>query len=344
MKKNKLFIILSIITIIVIFGVGSTFTLCGTPISIGETDETVTEAEQDKASSEIAEEPARIEEEPAIEREAPTISLSISEGPFHEPVEDLCYYRLQASVTGYPTPIIEFSRDDSLKAYGPTICQVNLSRDESYTLTATATNSEGSATDSMTLTWGCDGDEIALAEEIETAEATRPEDETLTEPDITIEDLTMAGMNGCVEGGRTDKPFNIGTFMIGDNAKNEETHCWASYVIRHLEGVTVTRATIHIREITEVNKASAFGPFIIEYRGETLASIPTDGGLTEIHVSNDRIRDAVQNSIDEGNMIDFYFQMKLANVSGKANTNGVPDQFHIDYMDPSNVRLVIEYY
>jgi hypothetical protein len=39
MKKNKLFVILSIITLILVFGVAATCNLCGAPIQIGETDE-----------------------------------------------------------------------------------------------------------------------------------------------------------------------------------------------------------------------------------------------------------------------------------------------------------------
>ena len=40
MKKNKLFTFLSIITLILIFGVAATCNLCGAPVTIGETGET----------------------------------------------------------------------------------------------------------------------------------------------------------------------------------------------------------------------------------------------------------------------------------------------------------------
>lgn len=88
---------------------------------------------------------------------APTLRLEIYEGPLYSEADDACYYRVRAIVTGYPEPVVEFSRDDSSGAWGAKKTQITLlNRDESYLLGATAINAEGSATDALTLSWGCE--------------------------------------------------------------------------------------------------------------------------------------------------------------------------------------------
>jgi len=134
MNRNKLPIIFAVLTCICIFSVAAIYNQC------------------------------QIKQE---EKEAPTIKLEIYEGPLSAGGDSICYYRIKAIVTGGPTPTIEFSKDDSNGALGKYIAQVNLyDPSEIYTLTATATNSEGSASDSIEISWGCDGDE-----EIERGEA-----------------------------------------------------------------------------------------------------------------------------------------------------------------------------
>ncbi|MEI8226566.1 MAG: hypothetical protein WCG82_11640, partial [Bacteroidota bacterium] len=88
-------------------------------------------------------------------KEAPTIQLKIYEGPTFSAVDNICYYRIEAVVTGNPNPIVQFSKDDSNGVWGSKKVQINLHAGETYTLTATAKNSEGSATVSKNLTYGC---------------------------------------------------------------------------------------------------------------------------------------------------------------------------------------------
>ena len=86
----------------------------------------------------------------------PTINLEIFEGPTYSAGDDICYYRVKATVTGDPTPAVSFSKDDSGGVWGPLKTQINLTRNSpNYTLTAMATNSAGQAMNSITLTWGC---------------------------------------------------------------------------------------------------------------------------------------------------------------------------------------------
>jgi len=184
MKKNKLYLLISIITLICFFGTAALCNQCAadtveeTDSTIGEdeitSEETAKEEEETPESEEEEteeEEPSEEEEETSEEepseeeeetseqeeqKEAPTITLEIYEGPIYSSADDVCYYRIKAIVTGNPTPAVVFSKDDSGGAWGSKKAQVNLSDPaETYILTATATNSEGSATDSIDLSWGC---------------------------------------------------------------------------------------------------------------------------------------------------------------------------------------------
>ncbi len=104
---------------------------------------------------ELAEEEKDIEED-EDNSSIPTISLKIYEGPVYSKSDDICYYRIIADISGEPFPEIAFSKDDSLGSLGPGKVQINISRDiGSYTLSATAKNSEGTTSDSVTLTWNC---------------------------------------------------------------------------------------------------------------------------------------------------------------------------------------------
>jgi hypothetical protein len=159
-------------------------------------EETSTATEESVEEETTAEEtPSETEESAAEEEavtEAPTIELTIDEGPFYSPADEICYYRIEATVTGIPSPRIEWSKDDSHGAWGPRVAQINLnSPGETYTLTATARNSAGSATDSIVLSWGCNrpptvheitlmGDHITGEEYTVSCDATDPDGDTLT--------------------------------------------------------------------------------------------------------------------------------------------------------------------
>ena len=180
MKKNKFYIFLSIAVLICLFGTAAICNQCAadTVEDVGITEEETEAATEEAVEEEGGETPESeeeetVEEEPAeeesaeeeaveeeeeenIEKEAPTITIEVYEGPIYSSADDVCYYRIKAIVTGNPTPTVSFSKDDSGGAWGSKKAQVNLSDPtETYTLTATTTNSEGSATDSIYPSWGC---------------------------------------------------------------------------------------------------------------------------------------------------------------------------------------------
>jgi len=89
----------------------------------------------------------------------PVIKLKVFEGPTYAEANDVCFYRIRATVTGNPAPDISWSKDDSNNSFGDLVAQVNLTRDNpNYTLIATAKNSAGKDTESIDLSWGCGGE------------------------------------------------------------------------------------------------------------------------------------------------------------------------------------------
>lgn len=191
-KKTRYLIPLLILTIIITFCSFS----CSTPSpsdqtieepaqkiinenSIKEPEEEVEEevAVEEPVVEEVLDEEEAVstgekeeEEEVEEEKEAPIITLEIYEGPTLS--NDICYYRVKAIVTGNPGPDIDFSKDDSKGAWGDKKTQVNLSDPgETYTLTATAINSEGSDTDSIELSWGCELPELEKDSNVGTSDS-----------------------------------------------------------------------------------------------------------------------------------------------------------------------------
>lgn len=117
--------------------------------SPGFSEETSGPAE-DTTAVEIVEETP--ETAPATEAvlAKPVIRLAIIEGPIYSPADDVCFYRVRATVTGIHNPVV-WSKNDTA-SYGAYVAQVNLTRaNPSYTLTGTVTNSAGSASDSIRL-------------------------------------------------------------------------------------------------------------------------------------------------------------------------------------------------
>ncbi len=111
---------------------------------------------EEEPVEEIAEEEDSDEEEDADNKSLLTISIRVYEGPLYSKADDICYYRIIADISGEPFPELTFSKDDSFGSLGPDKVQINISRDSGpYTLSATAKNSEGTASDSITLMWNC---------------------------------------------------------------------------------------------------------------------------------------------------------------------------------------------
>jgi hypothetical protein len=174
--KNKISIIFTILTCICIFSVAAIADQCGCRAAPIEEKIDVEETGEAAEKEVLAEEEKEISEETSVEEiteeETPeqeeqikvlSIELEIYEGPVYSQSDNVYFYRVKANVTGNPTPEIKFSKDDSNGAWGEFKTQINLYNPaDTYNLTATATNSEGTATSTITLKWECDGQETEI--------------------------------------------------------------------------------------------------------------------------------------------------------------------------------------
>ena len=145
-------------------------------INVENSVETTTSSENKNSQSEETQETKSSENNTENDTEnnvpaKPTIRLKIYEGPLYSASDDTCYYKVKAVVTGKPAPTIKFSKDDSEGLLGSGQAQINLKRNmKTYTLTATASNSQGTVMDSITLNWGCNSNpaisEVKLSSDI----------------------------------------------------------------------------------------------------------------------------------------------------------------------------------
>ncbi|HEY4662508.1 MAG TPA: hypothetical protein VIH07_02385 [Candidatus Humimicrobiaceae bacterium] len=246
MKKNKLYFILAILSTIFLLSFAAICNQCGTAAEeeaaaeeeeeaaeeeeeAAEEEEEIAEEEEEEAAEEEEEEVAEEEEEEeAIEKVEPTISISIYEGPTYNPADGVCYYRVKATVTGSPSPDVDWSKDDSNSAWGTRKAQINLDDPgDTYTLTATATNSEGTDTDSIELSWGC---EEEVAEEPEVHEVNVPV--ALSEGGYIVWDETVW--------------YPHDSIFAGDSTSNKLCRGYMGFEIGGLAGVTVTEVSLSL--------------------------------------------------------------------------------------------------
>ena len=154
-KKNKLYILISIVTLICLLGTAALCNQAG--------------AEED---------------------EAPTLKLEISDGPIFSEKDSTCSYEIEAIITGNPQPDIEFNQDDNVSLLTTEKVKVVLNdSSDTYTLEATATNTEGSSTASMNLSWGCEEEVSEEVNEESEEKATEDGEETGKEGEDSEEEM-----------------------------------------------------------------------------------------------------------------------------------------------------------
>ncbi len=237
------------------------------------------------------------------DKEAPTISLTIYEGPTLD--GSICYYRIQATVTGSPT--VSFSKDDSGGAWGSKKVQINLNNPgDTYNLTATAKNSEGSTTDSITLDWGC----------------------AIPTPDPIIKDADL-GADIILSGYIIE---DVGTYSgnefsgVGDANNNKQIMSFLSFnisSISNLDGVTIKDVSVTIPISSIVNNPEMSGDKVyigvydygnsLDYAdlglGGTLIEILyTSDSLTDLNLSSSGLKDELQKAV---NIDKKWFQLGL---------------------------------
>ena len=155
MTHKKYYYVLIALVVIMVFGTAAICNLCGT--GAATTEKTGTDEETASASTAKAAISETLKDNKDSSTEstaagttaaggvAPTIILEIYEGPTYSSGDDVCFYRIKATVTGNPAPTVTFSKDDGGGAWGAKKVQINIHRGETYNLTAIAKNSAGEA-------------------------------------------------------------------------------------------------------------------------------------------------------------------------------------------------------
>ena len=304
MKKNKIFILFSISTLIFIFGLAATCNLCGTPITVGEEDTTQESKKTTEETTSQTQQTQQTTQQTQGEPAAPTIELKISEGPIYSEADDVCYWRVEAIVTGNPAPKITWNRDDS-EGLGNNIGQVNLTRDNpEYTLVGTAENSIDTATDEIILSWGCDGE---VGDEGDKGNDNIPDQDQ----NGGVDEIVITNPSEREATSERAFPGVLGNIEIGDNADNEEIRGWYIFDIEQLNTVN----NINILEVKLIiSNIELFGPdpgygknIVIENvedtgfhdSGFTINVIPL-AGLTGMSFSNESLRNSLLNTITRG--------------------------------------------
>ena len=374
MKKSilKLLIVITITSLMSLFFAG-----CNSP--------EITEFEESKSPeiAELEEIVKALEEELAIkeaedaspgeEEETPTIELEIYDGPNYSESYDMCVYYIVAVIyipvapiqgslaTGNPEPEIDFSKDDNVEELGSGRgVKVSVKVGESYTLIAT--NSEGTASDSITLLGEC-REEVAEegeAGEEEPAEEEEPGDEEASDeakveepaevaPETELEpkpvpieknmeigvNLSRSGYTITGEGTYLGAPLAY----LGDWDNDQVVFCFFYFDISSLssqDNVTIKKMWYTIPIIKYVNHPELGSPYIRVYAEETeVISL----GFTKIVVDQDapdpKVAAELQKAIDMGKQ---NFILKF--VPEDISANGIKDYYKIHAF---NVVLNIKY-
>jgi hypothetical protein len=364
--KKKIYIILSALSIICLFSIAALCNQFSLPDQSTGTEEetaseeTVADEIEEKAESdedtglEDDAEDGQIpgdngEEEDAedtssdgdVKGEAPTIRLEISQGATYSSADDVCFWRVEAFVTGDPAPDISWSKDDSLGAFGDNIAQVNLSSGESYTLTATATNSAGSESAYITLNWECDGES---------------EDETEVVEDVHAYGYSVAAeqsLSGFIIQD-TEVVTGTGSVHIGDNIDDMQLKGYLSFDISTLSDITVEYATLTFSNVELIRSPEDIGTILrvkyfaydtldlddFEVGGVTIGDREIVGMSTIIFNVDDSpsFLETLNSAINDPDTD--YYQLKFG-INGSTNGDGRSDKI---VFDVSETILEIIYY
>jgi len=348
MRRNALYIILSIITIISLFITAATCSFCGRQLGTAseetkvDVEDAVDETESEDTHKETAQDTDTAQSDNEdTEKKAPTISLAISEGPTYSAADNVCWYRIKATVTGNPAPTITWSQDFSNSSFGKNISQVNLTRENpKYTLTATATNSEGTATEDIALSWGCGG--------VDGTEETDEEEESEA---IEISLIADASLSGSIA---KDERIIPSICAAGDSTPNNQVKGYLSFNISELEEINVIDAELRLDNVIFDATPVEISPFLnvkaYDY-GDSLGYDDFAVGGTSIHTfdisevipfatlvinDNDALVNTLQEAIDSNR---HWYQLKF----GLAGTVSNDDAADIIGFEANDAKLTINY-
>ena len=308
MRKSKLYTILAVLTIIFLFG---TAAICNQCSLKGEPPDEETPGTEPPETPPDGKPP---EEEPPS---APTIKLSVLEGyPKYLEESGICYYRVEAELTGSPTPDVVFSKDDSEGSWGDYIAQVNItSGDEVITLTATATNTEGSDDNSIELSWGCDEEPPSEGEppDDESVIFKSPDEELTYTPGRQL--LNPSDIGYVIK----DLGFTWSELCIGDLTNDTDARGFFAFDLSSFAGKEITSATLILdRPGDETRGDPAFKEKIFLYFNDYLplgrddyeihpykSPITFENNEIPLEYSSEYLASIIQERANEGKKLEF---------------------------------------
>ena len=348
--KNKLFPFISILVLLILFGTAATCNMCGfgltTPtVATEKAVSETTDSQEDNTSAETAIVEETVAEDETVEetvaeetkettdskttdsqKEAPTIKLEIYEGPTYSQTDNVCYYRIKATVTGDPVPTVTFSKDDSNGAFGSKKVQVNLTKSSpSYTLTAIAKNSAGEAKYSITLNWGCSQPKVEKTVQFMTSDYVS---------------VGPYGYKGLQMLGIGDSPYNTDcrgrfAFDVSSLSGKEIIYAKVSLVKPQLSANPCNfKGDILIFYNDFLPDLSAQDYYSAAYAGPEVFAWDAD----PLEFSNDFLKDKVKERADSG--IKLQFGIGYQN----SNTGGVKDIFEGRAYYSTNINITVTYY
>ncbi|HAJ95773.1 MAG TPA: hypothetical protein DCP02_06025 [Actinobacteria bacterium] len=303
-------------------------------------EETVEEGEDSEESEEESQEGEVLEGDLF----SPELSIFIYEGPIYSSADNVYYYRIASEMYGNPYPDLTWSKDDSNDAFGYDKVQVNLREGERYTLTATATNTEGTITRSLDLEWGCDDEEVSDAEDGDGEDGGQVGPLSLN---VDLVSGETTGIMGILSNGQ---PNYTNEIVIGDDLDNVTHKGFISFNITPLAGATITEAILTMSIVNSAGDLSEFNNFYIGsmHWGERLPNTTdfnatvsakiielSSSGDGNIVCSNNTLKTEIQKAIDS----DWSRFQAKAYFSGSSNDNS-NDWWHYK---KSGVTLKVKY-
>jgi hypothetical protein len=361
MKKNKLFIILSIITIVLIFGVAATCTLCGTPVTIGETDGTIETAdevtqEEEKPASQTepttTTQPSQSTEQP-VEGNNPPVIVDVEFGDY-----SLDMYESEGYFNELP-----LDPDDPVSDI---IFEIIATDEDGDGLTYNAYDSHGSSfpvnkidNNNAELNWTTPGEVGPYTLTIEVSDGRGGTDSRAIE-------MNFVEIPGDIRGQRLDAIHEESGLVghhantcarriyVGDDEFDRYVNGYISFNITYLAGVEVISATLVMVPGREYGDRSYLGnlrigtldygtaPFTLpgclsirDIPVELLVEFPNS--ITDINYSGDELANALQEKIDAESD---RFQLKLYWTHPHTNEDGNEDGLGY-YMN--GTYLVVQY-
>jgi len=319
---------------------------------VASEEELEDEEETTEDEEEATEDEEEVEEEQDNQGEVlegdpfpPELSIFIYEGPIYSAADDVCYYRIASELYGNPYPELTWSKDDSGSAFGYDKVQINLKRGETYTLTATATNTEGTITRTIDLEWGCDVEEVAGDSGGDDAVENENEILEMNLPLVNPETVTLFKYSNGGWG------YNDSGIFPGEGLADEVTTMgFISIDITSLASTNLEDAVLTMNCLEIYGDTSAFNKFYIGslYWGEKrpgieeydsainrkIAEYPSSGN-GNITCDNPVLKEEIQKAINQGKS---RFQLKVY-FSG----SNINDQRDGRYYSKSDIILAVKY-